>query len=198
VFHLPASPLLIPRIYGLLVPHFVFTQARWILLTLLAAAAGFTDLRWRRIPNWLTLPGCLLGIAVNSMDTGWRGTKESLLGSALGLLVLLPLVLLRGLGFGDWKLVGAIGAFLGPRPLMAVLFITILVAGVMASILVLLKGRGRETLRNIVHMLASLASMHLPGPEVSLDNPQALKIPWGVAASIAVILYTAGEIWKTG
>jgi len=165
---------------------------------LLAATAGFTDLRWRRIPNWLTVPGCLLGIAVQSMDAGWRGTKESLLGSALGLLVLLPFVLVRCLGAGDWKLVGAIGDFFGPQPLMAVLFITILVAGIMAGILVLSKGRVRQTLRNIGRMLASLASLHLPGQEVSLDNPEALKIPFGFAASIAVILYTAVEIWKAG
>ena len=165
---------------------------------MLAATAGFTDLRWRRIPNWLTVPGCLLGIAVHSMDAGWRGTKESLLGAALGLLVLLPFVLVRSLGAGDWKLVGAIGAFLGPQPLMAVLFIAILVAGIMAGILVLAKGRVRQTLRNIGRMLASLASLHLPGQEVSLDNPQSLKIPFGFAASIAVILYTAVEIWKAG
>jgi len=180
------------------VSHGFPPQVRWILLTLLAATAGFTDLRWRRIPNWLTVPGCLLGIAVQSMDAGWRGTKESLLGSALGLLVLLPFVLVRSLGAGDWKLVGAIGAFLGPQPLMAVLFITILVAGIMAGILVLSKGRVRQTLRNIGRMLASLASLHLPGQEVSLDNPEALKIPFGFAASIAVILYTAVEIWKAG
>jgi len=180
------------------VPHAWLPQVRWILLTLLAAAAGFTDLRWRRIPNWLTVPGCLLGIAVHSMDAGWRGTRESLLGSGLGLLVLLPFVLVRSLGAGDWKLVGAIGAFFGPERLMAVLFITILVAGVMAGIFVLAKRRGRQTLRNIGRMLASLASLRLPGREVSLDNPEALKIPFGFAASIAVILYTASEIWKTG
>jgi len=181
----------------LLLPDTLLAQAKWILLTLLAATAGVTDLRWRRIPNWLTVPGCLLGIAVNSMDAGWRGTKESLLGSGLGLLVLLPFVLVRSLGAGDWKLVGAIGAFLGPERLTAVLFLTILVAGIMAGILVVVRRRGRQTLRNMGRMLASLASLHLPGREVSLDNPEALKIPFGLAAAIAVILYTAGEIWKT-
>ena len=165
-------------------------------LTLLAAAAGFTDLRWRRIPNWLTVPGCLLGIVLNSIAAGWRGTRESLLGSGLGLLVLLPFVLVRSLGAGDWKLVGAIGAFLGPERLMAVLFITILVAGIMAGILVLWKRRGRQTLANIGRMLAALASLHLPGRDLSLDNPESLKIPFGVAASIAVIFYVAGAIWK--
>jgi prepilin peptidase CpaA len=180
------------------VAHTYLRQAIWIVLALLAATAGFTDLRWRRIPNWLTVPGWLLGIVMHSIDTGWRGTRESLLGSGLGLLVLLPFVLVRSLGAGDWKLVGAIGAFLGPDRLLAVLFFTILIAGIMAALLVLWKKQVRRTLTNIGRMLASLASLHLPGRELSLDNPKALKIPFGVAASIAVILYAAGQIWKTG
>ncbi|HXW92695.1 MAG TPA: A24 family peptidase [Terriglobales bacterium] len=165
---------------------------------MLAAAAGFTDLRWRRIPNWLTVPGWLLGMTMHSIDAGWRGTRESLLGSGLGLLVLLPFVLVRSLGAGDWKLVGAIGAFLGPERLMTVLFITILIAGIMAVILVLWKRQLGQTLSNIGRMLAALASLHLPGRELSLDNPKALKIPFGFAASIAVILYAAGKIWQAG
>ena len=49
-------------------------------------------------------------------------------GMALGLALLLPFVLVRSLGAGDWKLVGALGACLGPRSLLAVLFGAILVA----------------------------------------------------------------------
>lgn len=77
----------------------------------LAAGAGYADWRNRRIPNWLTVPGLLVGIAVNGMSGGWNGMKTSLLGAGLGLLLLLPFVLLRSLGAGDWKLAGALGAF---------------------------------------------------------------------------------------
>jgi hypothetical protein len=31
--------------------------------------------------------------------------------------------------------------------------------------------------------------MHLPGPEVSLDNPDAVKIPFGVAVALTVVLF---------
>jgi hypothetical protein len=47
----------------------------------------------------------------------------------------------------------------------------------------------RQTFRNIGRMLAALVSLHLPGQELSLDNPEALKIPFGIAMAIAVILY---------
>lgn len=167
--------------------------AVWLLPALFAAIAGFTDWRSRRIPNWLTVGGFVLGILVNSATRGWPGAKDSLLGTGLGLLLLLPFVLMRSLGAGDWKLVGALGAFLGPSQLITVLFATVLVAGVMALVLVIWKRRVGQTLRNIARMFAALFSFHLPGPEVSLDNPEALKIPFGVATAVAVLLYTAGR-----
>jgi prepilin peptidase CpaA len=167
----------------------------WLLPALFAAIAGFTDWRSRRIPNWLTVGGLLLGILVSSLTRGWGGAKDSLLGAGLGLLVLLPFVFMHSLGAGDWKLFGALGAFLGPSQLITVLFATVLVAGIMAFVLVIWKRRVGQTLRNIARMLAAVFTLHLPGPEVSLDNPEALKIPFGVAAAVAVILHTAGRFW---
>jgi prepilin peptidase CpaA len=170
-------------------------QGVWMLATIPAVLAGWTDWRSRRIPNWLTVPALLLGIATNSLALGWSGAKESLLGAGLGLGLLLPFVLIRSLGGGDWKLVGALGAFLGPLRLIAVLVATILVAGAMALVLVVWKRRVGQTLRNVGRMLAALFTLHLPGPEVSLDNPESLKVPFGVAVAVAVVLYTVRQVW---
>ena len=166
-----------------------------MLATIPAVIAGWTDWRSRRIPNWLTVPALLLGIAANSLALGWSGAKESLLGAGLGLGLLLPFVLIRSLGGGDWKLVGALGAFLGPPRLIAVLVVTIFVAGAMAVVLVVWKRRVGHTLRNLGRMLAALFTLHLPGPEVSLDNPESLKVPFGVAVAVAVVLYTVRQVW---
>ena len=162
---------------------------------LLALVAGWTDFRSRRIPNWLTVPGLLLGIAANSWLRGWPGTRDSLLGAGLGLLLLLPFVWIRSLGAGDWKFVGALGAFLGPPNLLTVLLLGILVNGLMAVIMVIHKKRVRETAKNMGRMLASLLAMHLPGPDLTLDNPDLVKVPFGVAVAIAVILYTGKQAW---
>jgi prepilin peptidase CpaA len=166
-----------------------------ILPALLAIVAGWTDWRSRRIPNWLTVPGLALGIAVNSWLRGWPGTKDSLLGAGLGLLLLLPFVLIRSLGAGDWKFVGALGAFLGPQNLLTVLLLGILVNGFMAVVMIIRKKRVRETARNMGRMLASFLAMHLPGPDLTLDNPELVKVPFGVAVAIAVILYAARQAW---
>ena len=167
----------------------------WALLASLALCAGISDWRTRKIPNWLTVSGLAVGVAVNTILYRWPGAKSSLLGAGLGLLLLLPFVLIRALGAGDWKLVGALGAFLGPARLIGVLFAAVLVAGFMALVLVIWKRRLGRTLRNIGHMLGAMFSFHLPGSELSLDHPDALKIPFGVAVAIAVILYAAGHVW---
>ncbi len=184
-----------PRARPTRVAEPMLKQGVWMLATIPAVLAGWTDWRSRRIPNWLTVPALLLGIVANSLALGWAGAKESLLGAGLGLGLLLPFVLIRSLGGGDWKLVGALGAFLGPPRLIAVLVATILVAGAMALVLVVWKRRVGQTLRNVGRMLAALFTLHLPGPEVSLDNPESLKVPFGVAVAVAVVLYTVRQVW---
>jgi prepilin peptidase CpaA len=161
-----------------------------------ALAAGVMDLRWKRIPNWWTLPGLLVGLSLNGIMSGGQGAKSSLLGALLGLALLLPFVVVRSLGGGDWKLVGALGAFLGPSRLWQVLAGTIFVAGLMALVLVIWNRRLLETLRNIGHMLAAFLTLRLPGPAVSLDNPKSQRVPFGAAVALTMALYgAAGFRW---
>lgn len=165
---------------------------------LLAIMAGWTDYRSRRIPNWLTVSGLAVGIGINVAAAGWVGLKTSLLGAGLGLLLLLPFVLLRSVGAGDWKLAGALGAFVGAGVLVNLLLGSVFVAGVMAAALVIYKRRVRQTLRNIGYLLISLFTFRLPGSEVSLDNPQSLKVPYGVALAFTVVLYGLARISGLG
>jgi prepilin peptidase CpaA len=165
----------------------------WIPAVLTAICAAVLDWRYRRIPNWLTVSGLLAGIAVNTTLFGLAGMKAGLLGIVLGLGLLLPFVLLRSLGAGDWKLAGALGASLGPGQLMTVLMGTILIAGLMALVVVIWRRRLIETLRNILRMLAAFFHLRMPGPEVSLDSPQSIKIPFGVAMAFTVLLVGAGR-----
>ena len=162
----------------------------------LALVAGWTDLRSQRIPNWLTAPGLLLGIILNVAFGGWSGLKNSLIGALLGLALLLPFVLLRSLGAGDWKFAGALGAFVGKDLLIDLLLGSILVAGVMALALIIYKGRLRQAVRNIGHIMVSLVTFRLPSERVSLDNPEALKVPYGVALAATVLFYSAAHIWR--
>jgi prepilin peptidase CpaA len=170
----------------------------WLLAGFLAAWAGVLDWRYRRIPNWLTVSGLLAGIAVNAITAGWPGARASLLGAGLGLAILLPFVLIKALGAGDWKLIGALGACLGPSRLVTVLVGSMFVAGVMALALIIYKGRVRQAFGNIVRMLGAFLALHLPGPEVSLDNPESVKIPFGVAVALTVLFFVVRQALGKG
>jgi prepilin peptidase CpaA len=161
---------------------------------LFSLIAGWTDWRSRRIPNWLTVPGFAVGVLLNTMFSGWTGLKESLLGTSLAFALLLPFWLLKSLGAGDLKFAAALGAYTGPGRLIDILIGSVFVAGVMALALVIYKGRLLQTIKNIGHILVSLVTFRLPGSHVTLDNPNALTIPKGVALALTVVVY--GVLWK--
>src|SRR6516225_1303053 len=161
----------------------------------LSVIAGWTDWRSRRIPNWLTVPGFAVGVALSTALSGWSGLKQSLLGTGLAFALLLPFWLLKSLGAGDLKFAAALGAYTGPGRLIDILIGSVFVAGIMALALVIYKGRLLQTIRNIGHILVSLVTFRLPGTHVTLDNPDALKVPYGVALAFTVILYAVAHTW---
>jgi prepilin peptidase CpaA len=162
-----------------------------ILTLALALGAGWLDWRSHRIPNWLTVPGLLLGLGASTVAWGWPGTKEALEGAGLALAILLPVVLLRGLGAGDWKLMGALGAFLGPQRLIVVLFGAILIAGLMAVVTMIQQKRVKATLRNVLILVHGFITFRvLPRTKhLTLDNPDLMRVPFGVAAAMATFLF---------
>lgn len=142
----------------------VWTYALESLALVVAVWAGWIDWHSRRIPNWLTVPALMTGIVVSTLGGGWAGTKASLEGAGLGLGLLLPFVLLRGLGAGDWKLMGAIGAFLGWAGLVVVLLGTVFIAGLMAVVQIIRNRRIKETLRNLWVLLLAMFTFGIPRP----------------------------------
>jgi prepilin peptidase CpaA len=181
---------------AILLGKIMLASAPWIPAIAVAILAGIWDWRYRRIPNWLTVSGFVAGIAVNTMFFHWSGLKSALLGAALGLGLLLPFVLIRSLGAGDWKMAGALGACVGPRPLLSILMVTVLLAGVMALIAVIWSGRLKKTLVNMAHLLADLFSLRMPGSEVSLDDPHSTKIPFGIAMAAAVLFCAISQLGR--
>jgi len=160
------------------------------LAVLLAVWAGWLDWRSRRIPIWLTVPALLLGVALNTIVWRLPGTRAGLQGAGLALALLLPFVVLRGLGAGDWKLMGALGAFLGPHKLLVVLLGTILIAGLMAVVEMVRRRRVKQTLANLAVLIHAFVTFRLTPQRgtINLDNPDLMTLPFGVAAAAATII----------
>jgi prepilin peptidase CpaA len=171
-------------------------QILWISALAFSFVAGFTDFRTRKIPNWLTVSGFVLGVGLHVWMSGFHGFLKSLEGAGLALGLLLPLVLMRALGAGDWKMMGAIGALLGPLMMIFVLLASVLITGVMALFRMVQAGQVKSTLKNLVMLVHGFAAFGLrPNPEISLDNPRLMKLPFGVGAAIGTLVCFVAALW---
>jgi prepilin peptidase CpaA len=169
----------------------------WALAMGVSLTAGWIDYRTRRIPNKLTVSGALLGIVMQWFQNGPHGLAMALQGMFLALLCLLPMVLLRAMGAGDWKLMGALGAILGPVMMLVVLAGAIFVSGIMAMVIIIRAKRVKETFINVFVLVQGFLSFGLRNfPDITLDNPGLLKLPFGVAAAVATVLCFLATRWK--
>src|SRR5204862_7765310 len=97
----------------------------------LTLTAAVTDLRTRRLPNWLTVSALAAGLFFHAFLG--QGIAFSLLGFATGFGILLILWLTGGGGAGDVKLMGAIGAWFGWKWTLY-LFVISTVLGIFGSL----------------------------------------------------------------
>jgi prepilin peptidase CpaA len=165
-----------------------------VLIVLLMAAAVF-DVLYRRIPNWLTVSGVLLGIALNAfIGPPEAGLVFSLAGLAVGFGIYAVLYALRAMGAGDVKLMAAVGALVGYQRWFGIFFITALIGGVMALILVVSRGRLKKTFFNMSFILSEMKSgrpAYLGNEELDVKNKKALGLPHGAVIAVSTVFYLA-------
>jgi len=118
-----------------------------LLALAITLVATITDLRSRRIPNWLSYPAMLAGsgMVLAGALIGWSeamgvpDAMEALGGFLLGATLLGVLYLSHGGGAGDVKLAAALGILLGPVALAGTLLAGCIAAGFGALGLVALR-----------------------------------------------------------
>lgn len=155
---------------------------------LVLAVATFTDLRSRRIPNWLVLPFLVVGIGVSAWLHGGTGVWHSLAGIALGGFLFGVLALMGGMGMGDVKLCAAIGAWIWPQQLIIALVLTGMVGGIMALCWAAAGGFLGDLFRGTGNLLFGIGKRGIkPDPEMNLSNPLARKMPYAPAIAIGTL-----------
>lgn len=160
----------------------------WPTLAVLAVAT-FTDLRSRRIPNWLVVPFLPAGVAVSAWLHGWHGVGQSLGGFAMGAAIFGLLFCLGGMGMGDVKLCAAVGAWIGPSQLMIALVITGLAGGVMAVCWAAARGYLGSLFSGSADLVLGVKERGLrTHPELVLSNPRAHKMPYAPAIAIGTLI----------
>lgn len=163
----------------------------YILMLAIGVAASITDLRTGRIPNKLTASAMIGGLAFwliagLVMGYGLVGPKghasgtvtASFLGLLCGLIPFASLVMLGGLGGGDMKLMGAIGAFSAHWRIVLDTTIYALLAGALIAVVLMIRhGRVRLTLTRLLGIAASGGKAVTPDDDTSVP-----KVPFAIAA----------------
>jgi prepilin peptidase CpaA len=162
-----------------------------VVLDVLLVIAAVIDWRSYRLPNWLTLGGAGLGLAMSVLPQG-IGFFESLLGAWTGLVLLLPLYVLGMTGAGDVKLMAMVGAFLGlPDVLLALLF-TLIAGGVAAIGFAAWRRKVSRMVLNArdLMQLTALAAIHGQRPELGAISSVG-RLPYGLCVCVGTFAWLA-------
>lgn len=107
-----------------------------------AAIAAWTDwTRWR-IPNGLIAASASAALMIAAFYPDSISLKDAMQGGLTGLLLLLPLYLLRGMGAGDVKLMAVLGLHAGLHAVVQIAFLSCLVGGVWSALRLLQRSPG--------------------------------------------------------
>lgn len=158
-----------------------------LVLVVVAAAAGTAaviDMRTRRIPNAITAGTAALGIALAA--SGWSGITiaSSLLGCLAGLLVMAPGRVLGATGWGDVKLMGAVGAVIGLQRMPAAFISTLIAGGVLAVVVAIRRGRLGATIGGTGRYLRSPVTTRDELASAGARN----KFSYGPAIAVGAVL----------
>ena len=165
-----------------------------IMVVVLVFLAMYSDFRWRKIPNCLTLPAIALGFLLNFLSNSWNGLVFSFLGLLVGTGLLMLPYLLGGMGGGDLKFMGALGALLGSYSVLNVFLYTTLFGGAIALVVAIANKRLIDTFKRLWLFLKCIFLFRAPLAGAGLFK-KSLEIPYGIAIGAGAFIYlVAGKI----
>jgi prepilin peptidase CpaA len=154
----------------------------------LVALACITDLRTRRIPNVLTFGAAIAALLFHVSTAGTSGLITSGGGWMLGAALFFPVFALRGMGAGDVKLLAAVGAWLGPLPVVWVALVTAIAGGVVALVVSLVHGYLRTAVTNLLMLLMHWRISGIqPLPAVTLEGGRGPRLAYAVPIAIGTV-----------
>jgi len=171
-----------------------------LLLALVIGAAAY-DIPYRRVPNWITAAGVLLGLAMNGFLYGWPGLRMSLTGLAVGFGAYFMLYSLRAMGAGDVKLMAAVGAMVGWQDWFGIFIVTAIVGGFASMALMAMRGRVRKTLWNVGFVITEMKhgrAAYLSNEELDVRSSKAIGLPHAAVIAAGTLMFLALSIHFAG
>jgi prepilin peptidase CpaA len=168
------------------------TSLPHVAVIIVAGLASVSDVRTARIPNVLTFGAAAAALVYLFVIDGWSGLAGAGEGWAVGVLLFLPFFVLGGLGAGDVKLLGAIGAWLGPREVFWVAMYASMAGGIMALTVALATGYFKQAVMNLRLLITHWWVVGIrPLPELTLKGGHAPKLAYAlpITAGLLVMLW---------
>ena len=130
---------------------FGWTAGAGLVLTWTLIALAGIDVRTQLLPDQMTLPLLWLGLILSLLPL-FVQSNASILGAAIGYLSLWSVYWLfklatgkEGMGYGDFKLLAALGAWMGPLALLPIILLSSLIGAIVGGTFLAVQGRDRAT-----------------------------------------------------
>lgn len=168
----------------------------WFVTITLIVAAVIDGLKLK-VPNWITFPMIIAGwiySATLSPYAGWEGLMYSLVGTAVGLALLLPLYAIGGMGAGDVKLLAGIGAWVWPTTTVYAFAISAIVGGIIAVLMVVTRRKWFQHKSQFWMICNEILTVKDPEKLAAIAaerKPTMMLLPYGIPIAIGTIAYFA-------
>lgn len=121
--------------------------------------AFITDVKYHKIPNWLSVGGALVGVLYHLIMGGVDGLIFSFLGLLVAGGIFMVLYIFKAIGAGDVKLFAAIGAIVGIQVVLYLMMYSVIVAGLIAIIILLFTNTFLKQITSaIFHLIETITS----------------------------------------
>jgi prepilin peptidase CpaA len=163
----------------------------WLVTVVLILAAVIDGFELK-VPNWVTFPFILGGWGYSALAFGWEGLGWSLVGTAVGLALLLPLYAIGGMGAGDVKLLAGVGAWVYATHTVYAFAATAVAGAVLAVGMVLARRAWKRHYAQFQVILNEIMVIRNPDQLASIAaqrKPTMLLLPYGIPIAIGTIGY---------
>lgn len=153
--------------------------------------ACWIDYAQRKVPNWLNAALAAAGIAAQAAYIGWAGVGNAAAGMAVGIAVLIIPWAMHGMGAGDVKLMGAIGAWFGPWLCLAAFCVGAIVGGIIAVAMITVSRKWQYAAANMAVIMTKVQSKEHVFSEFGSARgfgKTSSLLPYGIPLSIGAWL----------
>lgn len=162
------------------------------LVTIVLIVAAVIDGYELKVPNWVTFPFILGGWLYSTLAFGWEGLGWSLLGTVIGLGLLLPSYAIGGMGAGDVKLLAGVGAWVYGTHTFYAFSASAIVGALLAVGMVLMRRAWKRHSAQFLVILNEIMVIRNPEQLAAIAaqrKPTMLLLPYGIPIAIGTIGY---------